>query len=194
MRQQEETEAAKTRHVAEFLEDMFQVADPWVAVENDTTVLREILDKAAGRLNGNDLTNQPEVELELRNTIGQVYLDLGDARKAEAVLHNAPAMARKLWGNDDLRLVRSLQNLAATFVGPNSKPDEAEALQREVLAIRRKALGNESPLVGQTLRQLANVLRIQGRLIEAEKTEREALAIQRKFWPQGHPEVAATPL
>ena len=192
LRQQTEMEAAKTRHVAEFLEDMFQVSDPGVAVENDTTVLREILDKAAGRLNGSDLTNQPEVELELRETIGHVYMDLGDDRKAEAVIRAAPVIARKLWGNDDLRLASSLQILAATFVGPNSKPDEAESVQREVLAIRRKALGNESPLVGQTLRELANALRIQARLVEAEKTDREALAIQRKLWPQGHPEVAAT--
>jgi serine/threonine protein kinase len=191
LRQQAETEAAKSQQVAQFLEDMFQGADPWVASGRDTTVLREILDKAAGRLNS-DLTNQPEVELELRNAIGQVYLDLGDARKAEAVLRDVPAMARKLWGNDDLRLTPSLQNRAATFLGPNGKPEEAETLQREVLAIRRKALGNESPLVGQTLRDLANVLRTQGRLVEAEKTEREALAIQRKLWPQGHPEVAAT--
>ncbi|MBI3850935.1 MAG: serine/threonine protein kinase [Verrucomicrobia bacterium] len=186
-----QTEAAKSQQVAQFLKDMLKGVSPWVASGRDTTVLREILDKAAGRLSG-DLSNQPEVELELRNTIGQVYRDLGDDKNAEGVLRDVPAIARKLWGNDDLRLADSLQNLALAFAGPNGKPKEAEALQLEVLAIRRKALGNESPAVGQSLRDLANVLRIQGRRIEAEKTEREALAIQSKLWPQGNSEVAAS--
>ena len=40
------------------------------------------------------------------------------------------------------------------------------------LAIRRKVLGNESQEVGVSLRDVANMLRMEGRQAEAEKTER----------------------
>ena len=39
-------------------------------------MLQEILNRSASRV-GNDLTNQPEVEAELRGVIGQLYLDIG---------------------------------------------------------------------------------------------------------------------
>src|SRR5205823_2524492 len=103
----------------------------------------------------------PEVEVELRNTIGRVYLDLGDAVKAKAVLRDVPAIARKLWGNDDLRLAGSLENLALAL---SDNSTEVEDLHREVLAIRRKALGNESEAVAESLRDLGSVLRARGRL------------------------------
>jgi hypothetical protein len=182
-----ETEAAKSQQVTQFLDEMLGGVSPWVAAGRDTTVLREILDHAAARL-GSELTNQPEVELELRNTIGQVYRELYDGNDAQAVLRDAPAIAKKLWGKDDLRYASSLQNLALAL--DNAK--EAEALQREVLAIRRKALGNDSPEVGVSLRDVANALDAEGRRAEAEKTQRESLAIEWKLWPQGNPEIAAS--
>ncbi|HUI07399.1 MAG TPA: serine/threonine-protein kinase, partial [Verrucomicrobiae bacterium] len=67
--QKANTEAAKSQQVARFLEDMLQGVGPSVALGRDTTMLKEILDKTAERV-GKDLTNQPLVEAELRNTIG----------------------------------------------------------------------------------------------------------------------------
>ena len=82
LRQQAETEkdiakaeAAKSQQVAQFLKDMIQGVGPSKALGRDTTLLKEILDKTVVRV-GKDLTNQPLVEAELRNTIGEVYLAL----------------------------------------------------------------------------------------------------------------------
>ena len=82
LRQQAETEkdiakaeAAKSQQVAQFLKDMLQGVGPSKALGRDTTLLKEILDKTVVRV-GKDLTNQPLVEAELRNTIGEVYLAL----------------------------------------------------------------------------------------------------------------------
>src|SRR5207245_2111727 len=78
------TEAAKSRQVARFLEDMLQGVGPEVAKGRDATILKEILDKTAQRINS-DLTNQPEVEAALRAAAGEVYRDLGEYESAEVM-------------------------------------------------------------------------------------------------------------
>ena len=73
-------------------------------------MLREILDKTAERV-GKDLTNQPEVEAELRSTIGRVYWQLAEYDKAEAMHRSALAIRRKLFGNEHTAVADSLQAL-----------------------------------------------------------------------------------
>ena len=75
LRLQAERAAAKSEQVAQFLNDLLQSVGPEVALGRDATLLREILDKTAQRL-GEDLKGQPEVEAELRTTIGGVAIDL----------------------------------------------------------------------------------------------------------------------
>src|SRR5262249_43062891 len=81
-RRRADQNAAKSEQVAQFLKDMLKGVQPSVALGRDTKMLREILDRTAERL-GTDLTNQPAIEAELRETLGEVYLDLEDLAKAE---------------------------------------------------------------------------------------------------------------
>ena len=96
-----QTESAKSRQVAQFLEDMLDGVGPSVALGRDTAMLREILDKTAARLD-KDLRDQPEVEAQLRTTIGQVYTDLGDYGKAIEMQRAALAIQQKLFGDGNL--------------------------------------------------------------------------------------------
>ena len=73
----------------------------------------------------------------------------------------------------------ALANLALVLEDEN-KLQEAESLQREALVIRRKALGNEHPLVSQSLHDLGLVLTKLGNLSAAEAMLRECLAVTRK--------------
>jgi uncharacterized protein HemX len=102
-----ETEASKSRQVAQFLEDMLQGVSPSVALGRDTKLLREILDKTAERV-GKDLKDQPEVEAELRQVIGNVQRALGEYEKAEAILRESLAIRRKLFGDEHLSVADSL--------------------------------------------------------------------------------------
>src|SRR5262245_32482238 len=77
-----ETKERKSEQVARFLKSMLEGVGPSVALGRDTTMLREILDRTEKRV-GEDLKDQPEVEAELRNTLGEVYLALGQYQKAE---------------------------------------------------------------------------------------------------------------
>ena len=57
---------------------MLEGVGPSVALGRDTKLLEEIMDKTSARLV--ELKDEPESEVELRSTIGRVYMDLGRVR------------------------------------------------------------------------------------------------------------------
>ena len=180
--------AARSAAVAHFMEDMLKGVGPSVALGRDTTLLREILDKTAKQLD--ELTDQPEVEAELRNTIGEIYLALGNSVKAEAMQREALALQRKSEGNDTLDVATTEYDLARALLERNNP--ESESLHRDALAIRRKMLGSDSPEVAESLDNLARTLRSEGKFAEAESMQREALAIRRKLNGDENADVATS--
>jgi serine/threonine protein kinase/Tfp pilus assembly protein PilF len=187
-RNKAEAEAKKSQQVAAFLKDMLSSVGPSVALGRDTTMLREILDKTAERV-GADLKSQPEVEAELRNTLGDVYESLGEYQKAEAMSREALAIRRKLLGNEHPDVADSLNNLALALHA-QGRLAEAETMYREALAIQKRLWGDRHPSVPDALHNLADVLRAQGKLAEAETLHREILAMRRKRLGNEHPDVA----
>jgi eukaryotic-like serine/threonine-protein kinase len=174
-----ETEASKSRQVAQFLADMLSGVGPEVALGRDTKLLREILDKTAGRV-GQDFKEQPAVEAQLRATLGRVYDQLGEYGKAEPMLREALAMQRKLVGNEDPSVAALLGSLAQTLFLRGDLAN-AEAMEREALAMQRKLLGGEHPTVAISLSDLGKILAARGDFAGAESAHREALAMQRKL-------------
>ncbi len=185
-----QAEAGKRQQVAQFLKDMLEGVGPSVAQGRDTTLLREILDKTAQRL-GTDLPGQPEVEAELRDIIGSVYLDLDQYAEAEAMYQRSLDLRRKLHGNDSVEVALSLTYLANVRWRQGRYP-EAESLLRQALAIRRKALGEENAAVANSLNDLGLLLKEQGRLAEAETALRQSLAMEEKCLPKDDPNTAST--
>ena len=185
-----ETEAAKSQQVAQFLKDMLNGVGPSVALGRDTTLLREILDKTAERM-GKDLTNEPEVELELRDTIGKVYYDLGQYTEAIQMHRRALELARSLYGNENIQVADISLSLAWDLRG-NIINDEAEKLCREALAIRRRLLGNKNLAVANTLNCLGDVLRAQGKHVEAESSIREGLNLYKELTGSNNLHIAAS--
>ena len=172
-------EAAKSQQVAQFLKDMLKGFGPSVAMGRDTTMLREILDKTAERV-GKDLKDSPEVEAELRTTLGEVYEALGQYTKTEEMHRAALALRRALWGNMNTSVADSLENLAGVLEW-QMKPDEAEPLVLEALTIRTNLLGKEHLKVAECLATLGDVRLDQGRNTEAEELCRHSLAMRRKL-------------
>ncbi len=174
------TQAARSEQVAQFLKNMLAGVGPWVAQGRDTTLLRDILDKTADRV-GRDLNDQPEVEADLLETIGNVYTEIGPVDKAEAMQREALAIRRKLLGDEHLDVASSLHSLGFALWRRQLKPAEAESVTRESLAIRRQLLGNESWQLAGTLVQLSGALMEQGKLSDAETVARESVQLSRKL-------------
>jgi eukaryotic-like serine/threonine-protein kinase len=183
-----ETKERKSEQVAQFLKDMLKGLEPKVARGRDASVLKEVLDKTAGRV-GKDLDDLPEVEAELRGTIGDVYYYLGEYKQAEGMYRRALALRREPVGPADLATAQLLNNLGLALVRED-RIAEAETVYRKALAIRRQLLGQKHRLVAESLVNLAFVMRRQGKLNEAETLNREALAMRQELLGTEHLEVA----
>jgi len=173
------TEATKSRQVAKFLTDMLDGIGPSVALGRDTTMLREILDKTAERV-GKELKDQPQVEAELLNTVGNVYSELGDFSKAESMLRQALDMRRKLFGKENPDVAASLNNLGVVLLY-EGKLAEAEEADRQALTLRTKLFGDENVDVAVSMHNLGNVLLIEGKNSQAETIFRQVIAMRRKL-------------
>jgi tetratricopeptide (TPR) repeat protein len=184
------TEASKSAEVTRFLQEMLLSAQPSVARGRDTLLLREMVDNTASRL-GRELKDQPEVEADLRATLGGVYEALGLYPRAEAMFRDALALRKKLFGERHLKVAESMHLLASALYRQR-KAAEAEPLFREALAIRKALLQPDDPLVGQSLNNLALALSFQGKLTEAERLQRQALDLQIKFLGSNHLDVATS--
>ena len=187
-KQQARSEAVKSQQVTRFLEDMLQGVGPSVALGRDTTILRDILDKAATRIS-TELTNQPAVEAELRTRIGSVYGELALFDKAEAMQRAALAIYMKLYGPENRETATSLNNLAIVLRQKGKFP-QAEAAFREALNVRRHLLGSENTDVATSLNDLSRVLLTEEKVAEAEVFNRESLATRRKLFGEETLEVA----
>jgi tetratricopeptide (TPR) repeat protein len=190
------SEAARSQQVARLLEEMLKGVGPSVALGRDTTMLREILDKMVERI-GVDLTNQPEVEAEIRTTLGFVYSELAEDEKAEVMERQALELRRKLPGQE-LAVASSLYSLACVLLrdkvfGSLASADRVKVMNanlmlNEALTINRKFLGNENL-------EAAKYLVLRGRILQGTNGEamvHEALAMQRKLLGTEHSDVATS--
>jgi eukaryotic-like serine/threonine-protein kinase len=185
LREIAQTKEKKSEQVAQFLQDMLKGVGPSVALGRDTTMLREILDKTAERI-GQDLTNQPEVEVELGLTLAATYHDLALFKSMERVARKTLLVAQAKLGVENESVAASLIALGDALQHMGSiepeKLEESEKLNREGLAMSRKLFGNENPTVANALTHLGNVIETRGRHAEAETVLGEALAMSRKLF------------
>ena len=176
---QVQSEAAKSKQVTAILIESVQDIDPGVAAGQDKTMLHGILDGAARRLD-TGLTNQPEVQAELRATIGKVYRQIGLYERAENMDRTALAIYRRFSSAGSPQTASTLDELAVVLINRDKLP-EAERAEKESLDIRRRLFGDASPEVATSLDVLAHVYMDEGKFVEAEATARQSLAIRQKL-------------
>ena len=187
VRREADSDKLEAQQVTRFLETTLQGVGPSVALGRDTTMLREMLDQTADRVG--DMTNQPAVEAELCDLIGNVYGEVGNYRRAEEMLGTAVAIRRKVSGPESAETATSLNNLGLAYMHENELP-EAEQAHREAYNIRQKIFGPENAETATSLNDLSSVYREEGKLTEAESMAREALAVRQKLSPGDSLEVA----
>jgi serine/threonine protein kinase/tetratricopeptide (TPR) repeat protein len=172
-------EALKSEQVATFMTEMLEGVGPAVALGRDTTMLREILDRTAERVD-TELVGQPEVEASLRDVLGTTYRDLGELEAAEAQLRSAVATNRRVLGDDDPATLVSINDLALTLQN-RGKWEEAEVLTLEGLEGCRRVLGDDHIETRTAASNYGHLLAEAGRFAEAEPYHREAFDTFRRF-------------
>ena len=188
LREQAQTEAARSAQVATFLKDMLKDADSLVALGLDGTLLQRMIELTVARL-PRDLRGQAEVEADLREILGTVYLNLGNYRRAEEMFGEALAVRQRLRGNHHPEVARSL-NYLGVVLGRLGKLPEAEAKLRGAAALQEALRGTQESALAETLGNLGVVLAQRARVTEAVATIRRALAIQERLFGHESAEVA----
>jgi len=187
-RREAEAASAKSQQVTRFLEDMLQGVEPSVALGQDTTMLRGILDRTVERV-GKEMTNQPAIEAELRSLIGRLYFEIGNYDGAEKMHRAVLAFNSNQYGVKSREAAAAFNDLGVALCKEGNLA-EAERTHQEALDIRRSLFGNENSEVATSLNNLATVYRQQRKLAEAEALIRESLDIRRGLFGDENLEVA----
>ncbi len=169
-------EAEKSRQVADFLQATLGEIGPDVLRGRDTSLLKEMLDRAAKRVSA-ELGGQPEAQRDLYHTLGWSYYGMSDFANAEAMFQAALVIARQRGVPGE---IADKLNQIAMAVLDGGDPVRSEPLLREALALVPATQRDTLWLRHDLLRVLASAQQKRGQIREAAATGRELLASQRE--------------
>ncbi|MCI0462621.1 MAG: serine/threonine-protein kinase, partial [Gemmataceae bacterium] len=165
-------ESAKVRLTLGMLQKMLGSASRDAGKDHVKTVV-QMLDAFEARLAA-DLRDQPDVEAELRTTLGQAYLGRNYG-KAEKQFQRALQLRKERNGPEHKLVAELLTHLAWVHLDGRHSPSKAEKLTRQALAILRKG-GDRDEVLAETLR--THFFAIWGQdSDEAETVLREGLSV-----------------
>ena len=172
-------ERDRADRVTAFITNMFKVSNPSESRGNDIRA-REILDKASAEID-TGLKQDPDMQAEMLQVLGNVYLGIGLYPKADALLQRALEIQSKQLGAKSPETLKSAKGLAEAWNAESRYP-EAEKLARATLTARQQELGanHRDTLSAATL--LANVLNNEGRYADAEKLSRQVVDAATKMF------------
>lgn len=185
-----QAEAAKNQQVARFLEDMLDGVGPSVAAGADTTLLKKILDNTSKRIS-TGLTNAPDVEADLRNTLGQVYWAIGDLTNAETMHRDALSIRLNTLGPNAPETAESMEGLSH-ILWREGKLDEASSLALNGIQIQVENYGPTNLEVARSFDNLAAIMNTRGYGARAVDALRQSLAIKEALLGFDNIEVADT--
>ena len=109
----------------------------------ETLTARELLANGARQIE-TELENQPAVRARLQATIGRVYTSIGMYVNARSLIESAYRLQTEVLGSDSVETVATA-DLLADLHWYGGQYDEAEVLYEDILARRRRLLGEDHP-------------------------------------------------
>jgi eukaryotic-like serine/threonine-protein kinase len=173
---------ATAEEVGAFLMDMLASVDPATARGRDTSLLREILERAEGRL-ATELADQPAVAASLHNAIGGTYRGLGMYNEARRHFENGVAQARTSLGPLHPTTLECSMGLLGTL-SADAQYAEAQMLAEELLIASHEVYTPSHRNTLRVMNELGLLHRHQQRLDEAERLYRDALAVAAQSLPE----------
>jgi tetratricopeptide (TPR) repeat protein len=179
-----ETEAAKATAISDFLQEMLSSANPGALKGSDYTV-RQMLDNFASGAE-NQFRDHPEVEADVRVTLGRAYCTLGLVDKSQTQLERALVLRRN--SGEPEKIAATLVAYAWTSFEQNQLP-KGESQAKEALDIYRKCGTTGEPVIA-ALAVLQRTLIWEGRAGDVEAVTEEAFNFARKTPGVEFPELA----
>jgi serine/threonine protein kinase/tetratricopeptide (TPR) repeat protein len=188
-RQSAEAERDKAKAIAAFMSETLEGAGPSVARGRDITMLKEMMDSAASRIEKGELKGAPEAELRLRGTIGHTYRELALYADAARMLESAVALSRSVYPGDSVYTANALTRLGQLLqhLGELSR---AEPVFREALEMDRRIYAGDDEDLAGSINDLAVLLQMRGDLAAAEPLYHEAVDMWKRLFKGDSQDVA----
>jgi eukaryotic-like serine/threonine-protein kinase len=185
-RDQARIERAKAERVNEFLQSMLSSADP---MKKGSNVKAADLLSDAERRADLDLASEPELQAEVRRTIGNTYVGLGLLTEGERALRLALEAHLRIFGPEHPDTAKTLFDLGQ-LMRAKGDFDQAEKLFEQALAIQRKVAPQGDLSTANTLCMLGVVHFQHGATDQGEASTRESISLTRKLAGNNHINVA----
>jgi len=188
-RESARAEAERARAVAarDFLQAMLGAADPG-ELGRDVTV-REVLDSAAVR--ADTLDAQPVLASEIRTTIGDTYVALGEYANARTEYTRALALRDRAVPTGDRTTALLVSKLAGTYEF-SGEFVTADSLFSEAAARLDRTTDADDPERATLLEARARMQSELGDVATMERLLREVLAVRRRVAPEDEQELSYT--
>lgn len=168
-RRRAESESQKATAGREFLTAVLAEAVPHGY--GDTTTVADVLDSASEKI-GSAFEDEPEVEAEIRRSLGMAYLNIGRWRQAEKQLAPALALRKQALGLSHDKTIQSIEDLKLANIILGDHRANLE-LERELVSAMTLRSGSDDPADSISLSEMAYALEDVGDLNEAQTVARE---------------------
>jgi len=167
-------EAARTERIQKFMLNLFDGGDQEVGPSDSLRVVT-LVDR--GLLEAKTLNNDPKVQGELYQNLGDIYEKLGKFDQADSLLQAALEQRKSVFGGDSPEAAETLVELGLLREA-QGKYEDAERLVRQGLAIDKQKLSPRHPGVARATSALGKVLEDRGSYDAAIQVLQEAVKLQ----------------
>ena len=174
-------EAATSEINKFFLEDILQQSNPEFQPDRDL-LLSTVLEQAVEKI-GERFAEQPEIEANIRYTIGRSLAGLGRYDAAQPQLERVLELSKLVWRDDHPNTRSAMNNLAIVYLR-REQFDKAILLLEKVLQLDRRLSPEKSEEMLLRMVNLADLYRIRGQGEDYQRSKAlldEALAEYRSM-------------
>jgi len=167
-------EAARTERIQKFMLNLFDGGDQEVGPSDSLRVIT-LVDR--GLLEARTLNNDPKLQGELFQNLGDIYEKLGKFEQADSLLQSALEQRKSVYGVDSREVAESLVELGL-LRDAEGKYEDAEGMVRAGLAIDKQKMSPGHPAIARATSALGKVLEDRGSYDAAIQVLQEAVRVQ----------------
>ncbi|MFZ4574649.1 MAG: protein kinase domain-containing protein [Phycisphaerales bacterium] len=181
---------ARNTQVTGLMRKMLLSVKPSVAKGRDTSLMREVIESTVKRLDSGDLVTQPEVRIEMLDTLAETYAAIGDNEVALKTIEQAVEITKTVKDRSDPVCLHAGRTYASLLLDWG-RHTEAIPVMREVLAGRAKSEPVEGLETASDHAVFATATYRAGDHVTAVASLRKVLEIRERLLGKDHPDVGA---
>lgn len=182
-------EAEKALQVSDFLTKLFEVSDPSQS-KGEKITARELLDSGTERIE-TELAELPEIQAELYNVIGKVYMSLGLYSKSQILLEKALEINKKVYGEFH-NTIANTNNILGQLYHVKGDYEASGKYYNIALSIFDKLSGEFDELKSAVIFNKASVVHDIGNYDLADSLYRKSVELRTDIFSEQSNEVAVS--